>query len=236
MARADDAPDDSGGPGAGSRGDEPAEKPAAGTKKPARRRLPADEAQSLILEAARRQLQQVGPAGLRLKELAAELGISHQAILHHFGSKERVIAAVVEQAFDRINEDLLSGLADIDPATMDPARMLDGAFDALAEGGQGRLLAWLILSGEELARHEGGDPPLYRLASEAHEMRRQRGARVGELDTRFVLLLGALVVLGDSVFGEQVRQGMGLDEDHEGTQRAFRTWLARLMVEHLERG
>lgn len=214
-------------------GEGPAEKPDPGKKKVTRRRLPADEAQSLILDAARGQLEQVGPAGLRLKDLAAELGISHQAILHHFGSKERVIAAVVEQAFDRINEDLLAGLADIDPAHMDPARLLDRAFDAMAEGGQARLLAWLILSGEELARHEDGDPPLYRLASQAHVMREQRGANVGEMDTRYVLLLGALVVLGDSVFGSQVRQGMGLDDD-DRTQRGFRAWLARLMVEHLD--
>ena len=55
---------------------------------PKRRRLPADEAKTRILEAAQKRLTEGGPDAIRLQDLAADLGISHPAILHHFGSRE----------------------------------------------------------------------------------------------------------------------------------------------------
>jgi len=69
-----------------------------------RRRLPADQARGRILAAAERKLAELGPEQLRLTELAAELGITHQAILHHFGSREELVSAVLAQAIARINQ------------------------------------------------------------------------------------------------------------------------------------
>jgi len=66
--------------------------------------LPADEARTRILTAAERKLAEVGPEQLRLTELAAELGISHQAILYHYGSREELVSAVLAHAIARINQ------------------------------------------------------------------------------------------------------------------------------------
>src|SRR6185295_17110146 len=71
---------------------------AGGKSAPPRRRLRAEEAQRRILEAAEKQLMKVGPEGLRLTDLAQALGVSHPAILHHFGSREGLVAAVVRHA------------------------------------------------------------------------------------------------------------------------------------------
>src|SRR6185295_4701389 len=76
-----------------------------------RKRLRASDARERILAAAQRKLAEVGPEGLRLTELAAELSISHPAILHHFGSREELVQAVVERAMDGLNERLAAALS-----------------------------------------------------------------------------------------------------------------------------
>ena len=63
-----------------------------------RRRFPAAQARARILAAAERKLAEVGPEQLRLTDLAAELGVSHQAILHHFGSREELVPRTIAGA------------------------------------------------------------------------------------------------------------------------------------------
>ena len=60
-------------------------------KKPKRVRRTAEEAKMMILDAAERRLRELGPAGIKLQELAADVGVSHPAILHHFGSRDRLV-------------------------------------------------------------------------------------------------------------------------------------------------
>ena len=72
-----------------------------------RRRRTADVARQEILEAAERRLAQSGPQGLRLQDVAADVGISHPAVLHHFGSREALVHAVIERAIVKLQEDLV---------------------------------------------------------------------------------------------------------------------------------
>lgn len=44
-----------------------------------------------------------GPAGLSLRSLAADLGVSHTAPRHHFGSREGVLAAVATEGFELLS-------------------------------------------------------------------------------------------------------------------------------------
>src|SRR5690349_14922747 len=73
-------------------------------------RRSAEEAQRVILDAAESRLAQVGPAGLRLQEVAADAGIAHPTILHHFGSREGLIHAVVQRALGALYTDLMREL------------------------------------------------------------------------------------------------------------------------------
>lgn len=201
-----------------------------------RRRRSADESRARILEAAQRQLREVGPAGFRLKELGAELGISHQAILHHFGSKERLVAAVVETTFDQINADLIASIQTIDPDRLDAGALLEQAFTAVAAGGQARLFAWLALSGEDLGR-EDDRKPLAQLATAMHVLRMQHhgeGEPPVEDDSKFIVLLAAFAVIGESVFGDQLLRGAGLEDDPDAKSR-FRSWFGELLLAHLDR-
>src|SRR4051794_25890272 len=108
-----------------------------------RKRLRASDARERILQAAERKLAEVGPEGLRLTELAAELGISHPAILHHFAKREALVVAVVTRASSRFNERLIETITG-------NLQRRDAILDMIAEfyGAEGtaRLLAWLVLS------------------------------------------------------------------------------------------
>ena len=50
-----------------------------------------------ILEAARGEFAQHGYAA-RLQDIAERAGLTHPTLLYHFGSKERLYAAVIEDA------------------------------------------------------------------------------------------------------------------------------------------
>src|SRR5450432_3158548 len=67
-----------------------------------RRRRTSDEARAAILDAAERRLVSSGPAGIRLQEVAADVGVSHPTVLHHFGSREALVREVCERRFAAI--------------------------------------------------------------------------------------------------------------------------------------
>src|SRR3954453_18077808 len=55
------------------------------------------DSQARILEAARGEFAQRGFAA-RLQDIAERAGLTHPTLLYHFGSKERLYAAVIEEA------------------------------------------------------------------------------------------------------------------------------------------
>jgi TetR/AcrR family transcriptional regulator, repressor for neighboring sulfatase len=195
-----------------------------------RRRLTAEEARARILAAAERRLAEVGPEGLRLTELAAELGISHPAILHHFGSREELIAAVVTRAMGRLNDRLGQAIAE-------RAHGREAIFDMLAafygEEGHARLIAWLVLSDRTNVTSRGQAPkPLQHLIELLQKQRaRAHPERAIEYaDTEFRAHLAALALLGDSIFGDMIRRASGGATGAEPS-REFRRRLAKLLAD-----
>src|ERR1700750_785213 len=57
-----------------------------------------DSSQARILTAARNEFAQRGFPAARLQDIAERAGLTHPTLLYHFGSKERLYAAVIEQA------------------------------------------------------------------------------------------------------------------------------------------
>ncbi len=154
---------------------------AEAASRPGRRRLPADAARERILDAAERALAEVGPEGLRLTDLATQLGVSHPAILHHFGSRAGLVAAVIARALARLDRELGDAISQ---GRRDGENILERIAEFLAERGTARTVAWLVLSGR--AHGLAGAPPrvrrppaLRRLVELVHarRARARRGAR-----------------------------------------------------------
>lgn len=164
-----------------------------------RRRRSAEEAREEILDVAGEALASRGPA-VTLDEVAAAVGVSRQAVLHHFGSREGLMRAVVERAW----RGLFAELAGLTPGP-DLVEKLD---EVARRKGHARIGAWLLLSGEGLpaAVFEGAlDAPADR-------------------DAQFEMLLVGAAIFGDAIFGGRLRQALGLP-DGEAHRADFRRWL-----------
>lgn len=181
----------------------------------ARKRRPAAETKEEILTAAQAMLVAEGPAGLRLDEVARRVGISRQAVLHHFGSREGLLREVVGRAWLGLFTELL----ELGQASS-PDELIDRVDDVARRKGNARLGAWLLLSEKGLPEEvfEGalGALPAQLAGDE-------------ELDeARYRLLLVGAALFGDAVFGHRLRQAIGLP-DSEEDRRQFHRWLARSM-------
>src|SRR4051794_653604 len=119
--------------------------PRARAPKPpiARKRRTAEEARSAILDAAERRLVASGPAGIRLQEVAADVGVSHPTVLHHFGSREGLVEAVVARALDSLRAGLVAAVRASPNGPEEVGPLLDAVFDTLVRGGHARAFLWL---------------------------------------------------------------------------------------------
>jgi AcrR family transcriptional regulator len=202
-------------------------------KKP-RKRRGAEEARRLILEAAEKRLAEAGPGGIRLQQIAEDVGVSHPAILHHFGSREGLVHAVVERALVDLQADLVKALQPADGSLPDGAKMLDAVSNVLADRGYGRLLAWLVLSDYDGALDIGAVHANWKAITDAnHSLRLAAGAKADYEDTQFTVLLAALAMFGQAIAGKSVFRMAGLDPRKA---QKFRGWLANVLAAHMAAG
>jgi AcrR family transcriptional regulator len=57
-----------------------------------------------VLDGALAAIEETGPAGLSLREVARRAGVSHSAPLHHFGDKAGVLTAIAAEGFRLLAE------------------------------------------------------------------------------------------------------------------------------------
>jgi AcrR family transcriptional regulator len=215
-----------------------ARRPSSKTTAPRKRRT-AEEARTAILDAAERLLVASGPAGIRLQEVAAEVGVSHPTVLHHFGSREGLVEAVVARALDSLHADLLSASQTAPKGPDQVAVLLDRVYEVLAKGGHARAFLWLSLSGFEPTMEQ---LHVRKLAEVIHTMRcalrkerhpTKRGPSFE--DTYFTILLPALALMSMAVTAPPGSKAAGADGD-ACSPRRFRVWLGRMIHDHLEKG
>jgi AcrR family transcriptional regulator len=204
--------------------------------RPARRRRMATEARQAILDAAEKRLIRVGPAGIRLQEIAADVGVSHSNVLHHFGNRGLLVKAVITRALAEIHQQIIEAVQASTGEEAQLAALLDAVFDALSRTGHARVLMWLALEGHRI---EGAEVRLDDVIDVTHAMRKAKrppettGPWARREDTAHTVVLGALALVGSAVMGPTLFENAGLGGDAQAGAR-FRRWLARLMVRHLE--
>lgn len=188
-----------------------------------RRRRPAAETREAILEAATTLLADQGPDALRLDDVGDAVGISRQAVLHHFGSREGLLRAVVERSWTELFADLVRVATT--PADPSPESFVDQVDEVVRKRGNARLGAWLLLSGKGLPE-EVFDGALTALPRSLH-IARGKGS---EQDVTDGLTLIAAALFGDAIFGRRIRQVLGV-ADTEEERRRFRHKMVRLLWE-----
>jgi AcrR family transcriptional regulator len=197
-------------------------------------RRTADEAHRRILEATEKRLIDGGPEAIRLQDIAADVGVSHPAILHHFRSRERLLAAVAERAAEGLQRELLTILATRragdSPANRAErtAEMFARIHELFARRGYARLIAGLVLSGRNVEKQMRGT--FHEFTRAMHENRVGRRIEDGKPppsweDTVFSLTLAWVTLFGEALFGPIARAAVGLPEDPEAGRRFLR-WMA----------
>ena len=197
-----------------------------------RRRLDAAAARALILDATEKRLVGVGPAGIRLQEVAADAGVSHSTVLHHFGSREQLVKAVIARSLAAMNASLITAM---NAAAGDDAQveaMLENVATALEASGHGRVITWLALEGH---RFDGGDVRLSDVVDATHALRlgrTPRGKKPSRDDTARTVVLAALALVGGAVLAPTMLENAGLTGAKANAD--FRRWLSRLLIAHFD--
>jgi AcrR family transcriptional regulator len=172
-----------------------------------------------------------------LQEIAREVGVSHPAILHHFGSRQELVRAVVDRALGDLEQDLIETLqAATGPEQLDPVAMVARIRALMDERGHARLIAWLVLAGYESPRQTS---KIGEIARAMHAMREAHFAGRDEPapqleDTLFVVLLASVAMFGDALCGLVLRSSLGMGSDADAARR-FHEWMARFVVDYLNR-
>lgn len=198
-----------------------------------RKRRTAEEARDAILDAAERRLVEGGPVGIRLKDVADDVGVSHPTVLHHFGTREALVHAVAERAFSSIHADVVAAISGGPAGEEHASAMVERVFTALS-GGRGRVFTWLALSDFVPPPDDRG---LARVADASHALRTSlRGAKTPPReDTVFAIILATLVLVAETTTWPMVATSVGLGRDPKAEGR-FRVWFARLLSAHLREG
>ncbi|MFN2376736.1 MAG: TetR/AcrR family transcriptional regulator [Candidatus Binatia bacterium] len=201
--------------------------------KPKRIRRTAEDAKNVILDAAEKRLRELGPSGIKLQELAADVGVSHPAILHHFGSRDGLVEAVVKRALASLQDDILTKIRKEMGREVNIPAILDVAFGILTERGHARLVAWLMLDGA----NPRDETRIMRALSEAAHVRMvsggwTKGRQFEFEDMLFIVMLVASTAIGMGVVGEAMRHSSGVEDD-PGVEDRFRKWLAALVARYL---
>src|SRR5580704_6983261 len=124
--------------------------PRLSKKKPrpaTRRRRSALEARSEALTSARKLLIEQGPDAVTLKAVAADLGMTHTNLLHHFGTAGELQSELMSAMVRDLASALMEAVAHLRSDAAAPRALVDIVFDAFDKGGAGTLAAWISLSG-----------------------------------------------------------------------------------------
>ncbi|MET0385139.1 MAG: TetR/AcrR family transcriptional regulator [Polyangiales bacterium] len=201
--------------------------------KPTRRRLDAAAARELILDAAEKRLVVVGPSGIRLQDVAADAGLSHPTVLHHFGSRELLVKAVITRSIEAINASLVAAIQ----ASAGKVTQMEAIFEtvagALERGGHARVMLWLALEGHLI---DDAKVQLTDIIDAAHALRVERkkqSRKPPRDDTARLVVLAGLALLGGAVLAPSMLANAGLPSDPRARVE-FRKWLTRLMMAHVD--
>ncbi len=191
-----------------------------------------------ILDSAERRLREAGPGAIRLQEVAREVGVSHPAILHHFGSREGLVQAVVDRAIRTLQEDLAGALANQAERGPDGVDLFARVLTVLEDKGHARLLAWLVLSGHDAIATDAARAGWQKIAEVTHGMRvgsSRRKVAPSYEDTRFTIVLSALALFGQAIAGPVTFDLAGFGQS-KAVGRRFRRWLAEVLASHMKGG
>jgi AcrR family transcriptional regulator len=176
-----------------------------------RRRRTPDEARQEALVCARARLLAGGPDSVTLKAVADDLGMTHANLIHHFGSAEGLQSALMGSMVADLSNALDTAIARLRTDDGAPLELVNAVFDAFAEGGAGKLAAWIVLKGD-LSHLE---PVRDAVNGLVHAIQEKLGDPSQASQTRLssAVLFIALSAFGEALIGSPLKDMLNQDED-----------------------
>ena len=177
---------------------------------PRRRRRTPDEARREAVASARRLLLAGGPDAMTLSAVAADIGVTHANLIHHFGSAAGLQSALMGSMVADLNQALTTAVARLRTDEGAPLELVNAVFDAFLEGGAGRLAAWIAMSGD-LSHLEPVREAVQDLVHAIGEKMGEGGharERIGS-----AVLFIALTAFGESLIGDPLRHMLDQPEN-----------------------
>ena len=172
-----------------------------------------EEVAAAILEAATELFAERGPAATSIRDIAARSRGNHGLVFRHFGTKEQLVGAVLDQLGKNLTDLLQSG------TTPD---VLDRAFDR-----QMRVMARTLLDGYPAAQLQKRFPniaPLLEWVRPLHD---------DDIGARLAVANALALQFGWRLFAPILRSATGLEDMPEAEIReAVRTEVARVVQPH----
>jgi AcrR family transcriptional regulator len=194
-------------------------------EKPRRRRRSPDEARREAVDAARALLLSGGPNAVTLSAVAADIGVTHANLIHHFGSAAGLQSALMGSMVADLSRALDTAVARLRTDEGAPLELVNAVFDAFAEGGAGRLAAWISLSGD-LSHLE----PVRAAVRDLVEAIAEKMGDDGEARERIgsSVLFIALSAFGEALIGKPLHDM--LDQPDDATRKVVAGLLPRFLM------
>jgi AcrR family transcriptional regulator len=197
----------------------------AAVEKPRRRRRSPDEARREAVDAARALLLSGGPTAVTLSAVAADIGVTHANLIHHFGSAAGLQSALMGSMVADLNQALDAAVTRLRTDEGAPLELVNAVFDAFAEGGAGRLAAWIAMSGD-LSHLE----PVRAAVRDLVQAIAEKMGDDGEARERIgsAVLFIALSAFGEALIGPPLRDM--LDQPDDAGRKVVAGLLPRFLV------
>jgi AcrR family transcriptional regulator len=181
---------------------------------PRRRRRTPEEARTEAIVYARKHLLTGGPDAVTLKAVAADLGVSHANLIHHFGSAAGLQSALMGSMVADLAQALDAAIARLRTDEGAPLELVNAVFDAFAQGGAAKLAAWIVLKGD-LSHLE---PVRDAVTGLVQAILDKLGDPDGQAHTRIpsAVLFIALSAFGEALIGPPLREML---DQGEGSSR-----------------
>lgn len=186
-------------------------RPTVKSSVPRIRRTP-EEARTLALASARRLLLAEGPNAITLQAVAADLGMTHTNLIHHFGSAAGLQSELMRQMVSELTATIESAVMRLRAGKGEVKDFVDIVFDAFDQGGAARLAAWMVLSGESMHLAPIGEVVRDHIDSVERGADANDSANIHERITSATLFV-AVAALGDAIIGNQLRKMVGRERD-----------------------
>ncbi len=177
-------------------------------------RRSAQASKLAILQAAEVRLIAQGPDAVRVQPIAHELGLTDAAVHYHFGSREKLLEALLRNSGRRFVDELAAAIAAhrAQGEAFDLARAAALLADFYDRKGAARLVMWLSFSGW---RPEGAGM-LSPLADWLHEVRSTRALAQGapappREDSQYAIALLSAAAMSQALFGDALLRSVDLD-------------------------